>query len=382
MSKSIYLDYAAATPVDPEVLTAMTPFFSEKFYNPSATYLNARAVKEDLEGARKLIASWLGAKSPEVYFTAGATEANNTVIQGLMNLHRGGEVLISVVEHESVLKPAQRFANSRVPVMPDGVIDLELLKKKLNAKTALVSIIMVNNELGTLQPLRDVATIINEERKRRQKHKGSMPLYFHTDAAQAGNYFDLHVQRLGVDFMTVNGGKIYGPKQSGVLFARAGISLDPLIIGGGQERGLRSGTENVSAAVGLAAAVDMAQKSRTKELERVKVLRNLFTAEIEKIPAVSINQSKRHQSPHILSVTFKGYDNERLMMELDEMGVQAAVGSACSAANVEPSRVLSAIGLSAQQARSTLRFSFGRQTTEEELLKVASLLRKLLSDKI
>ncbi len=379
MAKSIYLDYAAATPLDKAVLKAMEPYFVEDFFNPSASYLAANKVKKDLEQARATIAGWLGAKPAEIVFTAGATEANNLAIKGLLGQYPGAQVVVSAVEHESVLAPAAAFESKQVRVKLSGIIDLDSLAEQISEKTVLISIMMVNNELGTIQPLRDISGIIERERKKRKSQNNNLPLLFHTDAAQAPNLFDLHVQRLGVDLMTINGGKIYGPKQSGVLFTKTGVALKPLIIGGGQERGLRSGTENIASAVGLAKALDIAQKNRQVEQKRISELRQAFLDKLIGIPGVSINGSKKHQSPHIASLTFEGRDNERLMMELDEAGIQVAAGSACSAANTEPSHVLSAIGLTDEQARSTLRFSFGRQTTAADLDKVAKPLRRLVA---
>lgn len=379
MSKSIYLDYAAATPLDKRVRLAMEPYFSEKFYNPSATYLAGQSIKEDLDGARKAIAGWLGAKSSEIVFTAGATEANNLAIRGLMSRYPTAEIIVSAVEHESVLEPTKHYSCQVAPVKNDGTIDLGSLEKLVSDTTVLISIMMVNNELGTLQPLRDISSIIEQTRKKRQSQNNKLPIYFHTDAAQAPNFFDLHVQRLGVDLLSLNGGKMYGPKQSGILFVKSGVELEPLILGGGQERGLRSGTENVAAAIGLSVALDIAQKSRAKESKRLTDLRRAFISELTKLDSITINGSAKHQSPHILSVTFAGRDNERLMMELDEKGVQSAIGSACSASSIKPSHVLSSIGLSDEQARSTLRFSFGRQTSRRDIYKTVAIIRNLLS---
>ncbi|MEX0881382.1 MAG: cysteine desulfurase family protein [Candidatus Saccharimonadales bacterium] len=378
--KKIYLDYAAATPVDPQVFKAMKPYFSDRFHNPSATYLAARQIHKELEQARRQVAECLGAKPAEVVFTAGATEANNLAIQGIMRDFAGGEVLVSAIEHESVLEPAGLFSNKKIPVDAEGKAILNELSNLISDKTVLVSVVYVNNETGTVQPLREIAALLVEKRQGRRRQNNKLPLYFHTDAAQAPNYFDIHVSRLGVDLMSINGGKIYGPKQSGALYVKAGVKLQPLIVGGGQEFNLRSGTENVAAAIGLAAALKLTQERRKAEAVRLSKLRNLFTDELEKvIPNATINGSKKRQSPHIISVSFPGVDNERLMIQLDEVGIQAATGSACAAANVEPSHVLSAIGLSDKAAHSTLRFSFGRQTAEADIHKVVRLLTKLIS---
>jgi len=373
--KQIYLDYAAATPLDGGVLEAMLPYLTDDFYNPSATYLAARSVRQALNEARAKIAGCLGARPAEIIFTAGATEANNLAIQGIMKRFPEGEVLVSAIEHESVIEPAKLFSHKVIPATKQGVVDLAKLEAMVGDKTVLVSVMLVNNELGTIQPVNEIAKLLNKLSNLRKSKGNKLPLYLHTDAAQAGNYLDLHVSRLGVDLMSLNGGKIYGPKQSGILYVAAGTDLEPIIYGGGQEFNKRSGTENVAACIGLAAALSKAQAKRQAENRRVAELRTMFEQELAKrLPTTQVNGPAANRAPHITSVTFPGVDNERLMMQLDEAGVIAAVGSACSASNDEPSHVLKAIGLSDQAARSTLRFSFGRDTTAKNVEKVVKLL--------
>jgi cysteine desulfurase len=327
-----------------------------------------------------VIAKLLGVRPPEIYFTAGATEANNLAIQGMLRQFPEGEVLISAIEHESVLAPAELFKHKLIPSTPKGIVDLSQLKELITDKTVLISVMLINNELGTIQPIRDISEIVKNIRKEREAKRNSLPIYLHTDAAQAGNFIELKASRLGVNLMSINGGKIYGPKQSGVLYIDAKVKIRPLILGGGQERGLRSGTENVAAAAGLAKALEIAQAKRRGESERISKLRKIFADKIFEIaPSAVINGHPKHQAPHILHVTFPGVDNERLMMELDEAGVICAVGSACSASNEEPSHVLKAIGLKNAAAQASLRFSLGRQTTEADIQKTAEILKSLLS---
>lgn len=379
MKENIYLDYAAATPVNSQVLDSMLPYLSQNFYNPSAIYLSARSVKKDINNARAKIAAWLGAQSYEIYFTAGATEANNIVIAGIMNQFPGGEVIVSAIEHESVLVPAQAFSHKIIKVDGSGVLDTVHLQKLISPKTVLISVMMVNNELGTTQPIKEISRIVKEIRFQRKRQKNDLPIYLHTDAAQAGNLFDLHTHRLGADLMTISGAKIYGPKQTGALFVNSDVELKPLIVGGGQEMGLRSGTENVAGFIGLSKALDMAQKIHAKENIRMNELRSFFIKELEnKIPSAIVNRSKKHQSSHILSVTFPGIDNERLMMQLDEAGIQVGLGSACSASTDEPSHVLAAIDLSVDSIRSTIRFSFGRETNQSDIKTTISTLKDLV----
>lgn len=357
----IYLDYAAATPVDPNVLEVMTPYLSDNFYNPSATYSAALEVKKAVSEARSKAAHWLGARTSEIIFTAGGTEANNLAIHGVMRQFPAGNIVVSSLEHESVMAPARNYDCREVTVEPDGRLDIADLRAKIDKNTVLVSIMYANNEIGTIQPIREAAKLVAEIRKQRQA--GDPPLYLHTDACQAANYLDLHAARLGIDLMTINGGKIYGPKQSGALYVKAGVRLQPLIDGGGQERGLRSGTENVTSIIGLAAALDLAQSTRHEEAKRLQALQRLFFELLEdQIPAAQINGSKKYRLPNNVHLTIPGQDNERLLIQLDEAGILAAAGSACSASSQEASHVLHALGLSDAEARASLRFTMGRGT--------------------
>jgi cysteine desulfurase len=373
------MDYSAATPMRPEVIEAMRPFWNEEFYNPSAIYLSAKAVKKQLEEARRRVAVQLGARPAEIVFTAGATEANNLAVQGVARSFPEGEMLISAIEHESVTAPAQLLGAKEIPVDGKGLIILNKLSNLLSDKTVLVSVILVNNEIGIIQPLAEVAKIVAEERRRRQSAGNKLPLYLHTDAAQAANYLDLHASRLGVDLMSLNGSKSYGPKQSGLLYIKAGTLIQPLIAGGGQEFNLRSGTENVAAIHGFTKALELAQAARHEESNRLSGLRKNLEEQIKAdFPQATINGSPNHRAPHITSVTFDSVDNERLVMQLDERGIMCAVGSACSASSEEPSPVLRAIGLSERQARGTLRLSLGAGIGQPEIDKVVAVLRDLL----
>ena len=374
---NIYLDYAAATPLDKSVYVAMAPYLTHQFYNPSATYYAARQVQKDLNQARAHVAHWLGSRPSEVVFTAGGTEANNLALHGIMRQFPKGNMLISAVEHESVRLPASRYDTRQVNVQPDGRLDLDDLRQKIDDKTVLISIMYANNEIGTVQPIREVAKIIKEVRKLRGL--SGLPLYFHSDACQAANYLDLHVDRLGVDLLSLNGGKIYGPKQTGALYVKAGIKLLPLIDGGGQERGLRSGTENVAGIIGLATALTLVQTDRREEGERLmKLQQQFFTNLIKALPATIVNGSTRYRLPNNLHFTLPDTDNERLLIQLDEAGIQAAAGSACSASDQTPSHVLRAIGLSDKDAQSSLRLTMGRHTTLPQLEQVTRSLKRLI----
>lgn len=375
----VYLDYAAATPMDPRVQAAMEPFFAGTFFNPSATYAAARSVRKELEAARTRIAHWLGARPSEIVLTAGGTEANNLAIRGVMEQFADGEVVVSAIEHESVLVPARQFACIEAPVTPAGVIDLQQLTTCINDKTVIVSVMYANNEVGTVQPIRQIAQMLREVRRARHVAGNDRPLYLHVDAAQAAAYLDLHVARLGVDMMTLNAGKIYGPKQSGVLFVGSQVRLRPQVLGGGQERGVRSGTENVAGAVGMAAALDIVQERRHTEIVRLQQLQQLFFRLLEeKIPGVLVNGSRKQRLPNNIHVTIPGQDNERLLIGLDEAGILCAAGSACSASSEEPSHVLRAMGITGSDAQSSLRFTMGWHTTEADIYTAVSALASLL----
>lgn len=377
---AIYLDYAAATPLDDEVFEAMRPFFTKKFHNPSAVYGPANEVTKALNLARADCAAILGSKPSEIIFTAGGTEANNLAIHGVMQKFTGSRVVISAIEHDSVRAPAEEYSARVISVDNQGLVNPETLSGYIDDKTVLISVMYANNEIGTVQPIRKIAAELAKIRIKRAKNKNDLPLYLHIDAAQAGNYLDMHVHRLGVDLMTINGGKIYGPKQSGALFIKTGVSLQPLIMGGGQERGLRSGTENVAGAVGLATALKKSTALRHSESNRIAELRNEFASQLQKnFPEIVINGSIKYRLPNNLHFTLPGTDNERVLMALDMEEIYAAAGSACSASSEEPSQVLKAIGLSSEGIRGSLRFSLGRQTTSDEVALTVQALKRILA---
>lgn len=376
MSQRVYLDYAAATPLDAKVLEAMQPFLTDKFYNPSATYSAAINVHKQLEAGRSKVAHWLGANSSDIIFTAGGTEANNLAIHGVMQQFPNANIVVSSIEHDSVLIPASQYEMRHVAVDEKGRIDLKDLAKNIDENTALVSVMYANNEIGTIQPIREVAKVVTEARNARES---DLPLYLHTDACQAANYLDLHVSRLGVDMMTVNGGKIYGPKQSGCLYVKAGVQLLPLIYGGGQERKLRSGTENVAGNIGFAIALDIAQQSRHEEVVRLQQLQQNFIRSLRgPILQAQVNGSVKYRLPNNVHITFPGLDNERLLIQLDEVGIMAAAGSACSASDEEPSHVLRAIGVTEADAQASIRFTMGRQTDETAIARTVEALTQLV----
>lgn len=372
---SIYLDYAAATPVDSQVLEAMRPYFTEQFANPSSLYSVARVTRQALSDARASVANTLGAKPTEITFTAGATESINLAIQGVLKQYPGKHIVTTKIEHEAVLKTVEHYDHTLVDVSKVGVVKVDDVLAAVTDSTVLVSVMMANNEVGTIQPVKDIAAGITRMREDRKSKGIDLPLYLHSDAAQAATTLDLHVSRLNVDLLTLNGGKMYGPKQSGILYIRTGTKLQPLIYGGGQERGVRSGTENVAFAVGFAKALEMAQADRKPEEARLRSLRDqlqkIITSELTE---VIINGDQKHRLPHNLNITMPGLDGEAAVLYLDNAGVQASTGSACSIGNDEPSHVLLAMGCSASEASASLRFTLGKNTTEENIEKAGQII--------
>lgn len=367
--KKIYLDYAAATPLDERVLDAMRPYFSAEFYNPAATYLAAQDVRKAVEAARGRVAALLGARAPEILFMPGATAANRYALESVMQCYPGKKMLASAVEHPSVLRLVHGSGGREIPVGADGIIDLNALRQLIDDDVVLVSVMYANNEMGAIQPLPDISRLLAEARDRRRQAGNPLPLYLHADASQAANYLDLHVSRLGVDLMTLNGGKVYGPKQTAVLYARAGLDLHP-----------HGGTENVPGIIGCAAALELVQNDRQAEIERLKGLQKLFFDLLaEKIPDAVINGSLKYRLPNNVHVTIPGQDNERLLIALDEAGIMAAAGSACMASSEEPSHVLKAMGVSDVDAQASLRFTMGRSTTEADVRRTVDVLADLVA---
>jgi len=374
MPQSLYFDYAAATPLDARVFTVMEPFFSDDFYNPSSSYLAAKLVRQQLDEARAKVAHWLGAKPAEIIFTAGATESINLAIHGMLRATSGSVVTLAT-EHDAVLAAVARHDHRIVPVQKDGTVDIDRLKKAITSDTVLVSVAMANNEIGTIQPMREVAALVAEVRHMRQLKNNQTPLFLHTDASQAGCYLDLHVSRLGVDLLTLNGGKMYGPKQSGVLFVKATVPLEPLVWGGGQERGLRSGTENVAGSIGLAAALDIAQTERKNAIVKTTALRDELQRELlAALPQTVVNGNLKKRLPNNVHVSWPGIDGERLLMLLDERGLMASTGSACAANKQTASHVLLACGLDSAAISGSLRLTLGRATTQTDVQTAAKLI--------
>lgn len=380
--KQIYLDYAAATPVDARVLSAMQPYFTEKFYNPSASYLPAKHIREEYEARKAVLANSIGAKSPDLVITAGATESINLAFTVLRN-YQATHCLILETEHAAVRESAKNLASDyeKIKVDHSGLIDLEDLRSKIKDNTVLVSVALANNELGTIQPLSEISRILQEVREQRLKSKNLTPIYLHSDASQAMNLIDLSVARLGVDLLTINAAKVYGPKGIGALYVARGIKLSPITFGGGQEMGLRSGTENVPSLVGFSVASELAKKHLVSSRKQYQVLAKTFREIIEqksKITPLWLGNPK-HQLVNFIPVCFDGLDAERLIFKLEDRGIYVSTGAACAASKGQKSHVLSAIGLSDSEIAGSLRITLGKDTTLDDIKIAADNLAEVVN---
>ena len=378
-NKIIYLDHAATTPVDPRVLRAMQSYWSKEFANPSALYKSGVKAAEAVSTARSDIAAVLNCNPREIIFTAGGTESNNMAILGTARAYqkqhsKPGHIITSPIEHHSVLHVMDALKQwgwkiSYAKVNREGFVDVSELKKLARKDTALISVMYANNEIGTIEPISEIGKWLSGLNKARLQ-KGYPRILFHTDACQAAGALELDVNKLKVDMLTLNGSKIYGPKQIGVLYLRQGVEIDPIIHGGGQERDLRSGTENVPAIVGLATALKLVQHSREKESKRLLQLQKHFIDRLlKKVKGSSLNGPTPGplRLPNNINISFDKIEGESLMIYLDAKGIEVATGSACTASSVDPSHVLTAIGLSEQQSYNSIRITMGDGTTKADL---------------
>jgi len=374
-NKTVYLDYAAATPVDPEVLEAMRPYWSGRYSNASSMHESGRRAKAAIDGARAAVAEGLGCEPREVIFTGSGTESDNTALLGVARANRthGTHVIISAVEHKAVLESAQQLKNegfevSIAPVDAYGTVNVEEILQLVTDKTTLVSVMYANNEIGTVEPVQKLSAALRARR-------GAKPYpLLHTDACQAAGFLPLNVVELGVDLMTLNGSKIYGPRGTGLLYKKNGVAMHPLIVGGEQEQHLRAGTESVPLIVGFAAALQKAERLRAAESARLTALRDYFTRELlKKIPRAVLNGHSTNRLPNNVHVSMPYVEGEAMLLILDRHSVEASTGSACSAYDLQPSHVLLAIGQTPELAHGSIRFSLGRHTTKEELDYVLSV---------
>jgi cysteine desulfurase len=361
----IYLDYQATTPLDPRVLEAMMPYFTHKFGNAhSRSHSYGWEAEEGIEKARGQVAKLIGADEKEVIFTSGATESNNLAIRGVAEFYkdRKNHIVTTVTEHKCVLDTCrhleqQGFEVTYLPVQKNGLVDLDALRAAITDKTVVVSIMAVNNEIGVIQPLAEIGRICREKKT-----------FFHTDAAQAAGKIPLDVEAMNIDLMSLSGHKIYGPKGIGALYVRRRprVRLVPLIVGGGQERGFRSGTLPTPLCVGLGAAAEIALNEMAGESERLTRLRaRMLKGLQDKLPEIFVNGDLEHRIPGNLNISFAYVEGESLMMGIKNLAVSS--GSACTSASLEPSYVLRALGVEEELAHTSLRIGLGRFTTEHEV---------------
>ncbi|MBL7126252.1 MAG: cysteine desulfurase NifS [Dehalococcoidales bacterium] len=373
--KRIYLDYAATTPTHPDVVKAMLPHFSDSFGNPSSIYACGQDAKEAIEGARASVAALIGAHEDEIVFTSGGTEADNAALKGVAyaNSGRGNHIITSAIEHHAILETGhyletQGFEVTILPVDKYGMVDPDDVRRAITDKTIIVSIMNANNEIGTIQPIAEIARVTRDA-----------GVYLHTDAVQTVGRIPFSVDGLGVDLLSMSAHKLYGPKGVGVLYVRKGTKLVSFMHGGEQESGRRASTHNVPGIVGLGKAAQIAQREMDEEAERVTRLRDkLINGILENLDHARLNGHPRVRLPNNVNVSISYAEGEAMCLNLDREGICCSTGSACSSAATEPSHVLLALGLDPLQAHSSLRFSLGKWTTEEEIDRVLDVLPRIV----
>ncbi|MCX8092731.1 MAG: cysteine desulfurase NifS [Candidatus Goldbacteria bacterium] len=371
--KNIYLDNAATTPVDPEVLKAMEPYYKEKFANPSGIYSFAQEIKRDIENAREKMAKFLNAEPSEIVFTSSGTESDNTAIKGIAfaNQDKGKHIITSKIEHHAVLNTCKYleqmgFSVTYLSVDRYGLVDPTDFKKAIRKDTVLASIMYANNEIGTIEPIKELAKIAKEHN-----------IYFHTDAVQAAGKIALNVKELGVDLLSISAHKFYGPKGVGLLYIKKGTKIHSLLHGGHHEKNRRAGTENVAGIIGMAKAAEISMEfyKNPENILKIKKLRDMLERGIlEKIPEVVVNGHPEKRMENILNICIKYIEGESILIHLDFEGICASSGSACTSGSLEPSHVLLALGLPHEIAHGSIRFSFGKFNTEDDVKEVLDVL--------
>ncbi len=369
--RRIYLDHAATTPTHPEVVEAMLPYFTDGFGNPSSIYSYGQEAKGAIEQARTRVAELIGARTEEIIFTSGGTEADNFALKGVAhaNEHKGNHIITTSIEHHAVMEAGKSLEKrglrmTYLPVDEYGLVNPDDVKRAITEKTILISVMHANNEVGTIEPVAEVGEIAHEA-----------GIYFHTDAVQAVGHIPVNVDKLNVDLLSISGHKFYGPKGVGALYVRKGTKLVSFMHGGGQERRRRAGTENVPAIVGLGKAAALAAQEVGKEAERLARLRDkLIKGLMERIDHIRLNGHPTKRLPNNVNVSVDFVEGESMLLNLDLEGICASTGSACSSASLEPSHVLLALGLSPEQAHGSLRFTAGRENTEADVERVLDVL--------
>ncbi len=371
----IYLDNAATTKIHDDVLEDMMPYLKEQYGNPSSIHRYGRFAHKAIEKARKQIAYLINADPSEILFTSGGTESNNTALYGIAKKNPGSRIITSSIEHDAILEPCKKLEKEGfdiiyLPVNNYGLVDPLILKENLTENTCLVSIMFGNNEVGTVEPISDFVKICNEQ---------NIP--FHTDAVQATGKIPIDVKELGIDLLSISSHKINGPKGTGALYIRKGISIDPVILGGGQENGLRSGTENVANIVGFGKACELSRINLLENISRMKELRDYISTKIiQEIPEVILNGHPKSRLPNNIHFTFLGVNGEDLLIKLDENEIAASTGSACSVQIQKASHVLQAMGFSHEQITGSLRLTIGISNNLEEMDKTVEILKNVVKE--
>ena len=376
LMKRIYLDYAATTPVHPDVLKAMLPYFHEGFGNPSSIHACGQEAKRAVEEARTSVARLISAEAEEICFTSGGTEADNFALEGVAfaDEKKGSHIITTAIEHHAILETCKflekrGFKVTYLPVDKYGMVDPDDVKKAITPQTILISVMHANNEIGTIQPLAEIGKIAREA-----------GVYFHTDAVQTVGHIPIDVNALGVDLLSTSAHKLYGPKGIGALYIRKGTRIAPFMHGGGQERGRRAGTENVPGIFGFGKAAEIALPEMNEEAARLTELRDEFIAELQtRIDDIHLNGHPVKRLPNNVNVSISFVEGEAMLLNLDMAGICASTGSACSSGNLEPSHVLLATGCSHERAHGSLRFTLGKWTTGEELEKVLDVLPPIVT---
>jgi cysteine desulfurase len=377
MDKRIYLDYAATTPVDPEVLEAMLPYYTDSFGNPSSIYWFGRENRKAVENARAVIAAQLGAAAPnEIIFTGSGSESDNMAIRGVAaaNREKGNHIITSSIEHHAVYDTCRAlekegFHVTYLPVDAAGLVDPEDVVKAITPGTILVTIMHANNEVGTIQPIAEIGKILRERK-----------ILFHTDAVQAVGNIPLDLRELSVDLLSLAAHKFYGPKGVGALYVRRGVRVNPLIYGGAQERNRRAGTENIPGIVGMAKALELANKDLESQVKRLTQLRDyLIDRVLDEFECVRLNGDRVRRLPGNANFSFEFIEGESLLLNLDLKGIAASSGSACTSGSLEPSHVLLAMGICHEIAHGSLRLTLGKSTTREQIDYVLEVLPEIVT---
>ncbi|MEN8614854.1 cysteine desulfurase NifS [Dehalogenimonas sp. THU2] len=369
--RQVYLDNSATTPIDPRVRSAILPYLEDQFGNPSSVHSAGQNVRAAVEEAREKVAALIGARADEVFFTSGGTEADNWAIKGTAwaKREKGNHIITSAIEHHAVIESCHYLSKhgfdiTLLPVDEYGLVDPEEVKRAITEKTILISVMHANNEIGTIQPVTEIGRIARER-----------GILFHVDAVQTAGHLPVNVIEMNVDLLSVSGHKLYGPKGIGALYIKKGVRIDPLMSGGSQERGKRPGTENVPGIIGFGKAAELALEDMSGETERLTVLRDKLATELQtRIPDSHLNGHPTQRLPNNVNISFKYVEGESLVLNLDFDGIYASTGSACSSSSLEPSHVLLACGLIAEEAHGSLRFSLGKFTEAEDIEKVIEVL--------